>query len=292
MRKRLSYRTIFGTILILAIMVSTYAYVQRKLPETKDATLPCLTMTDAKEKTGCINNALTSEAHLLTGKAVLAKAEQLQKQGQLQDCHETSHAIGKALLKKYNNDVGKAFIECTHNCIDGCFHGVMETKVQSSLNEQGSLEHILLNACTTFTDEVVHRQCVHGIGHGLASHGALKLDAALNVCLSMHIQTDKQACTSGALMEYVSLFLAIPNQSLSEIVPTICKEPTTLDAAGKPGLLEGCISAIGQGLMLFSGYNVQQSLEACKSLPMDQAEVCSWSANQENLDHLNDLKNL
>lgn len=241
-------------------------------------------------KVTCVSDIYSKALADTPAKTLLAEASRLQSAQEIPDCHSVAHSIGNTLLTVERGDVGKAFIACTHACVDGCFHGVMETKVNQNLQNTIDLTALLRDSCETFSDPVLHRQCVHGIGHGLASHDALPLGQALDTCMQARTQADAESCSNGVLMEHASSFLYGKNdEDLRAAVPLICAEAAKLDAAGKPGLLDGCAASVGQGLMLYAGDNLEKSLKLCSLLKGSNAEICAESARQEDQDHKNDI---
>lgn len=286
MRKPLNkYGLLLGLLLITALGVAGYQNRQKSTQSNKATTGACMHLTNAIEISGCHAKQLAAQVETVSAINLLNEARKLQQTRVVHDCHLIAHAIGNAVLTKHRGDIGASFLECNHNCVDGCFHGVMENTISSQRDMGQDITAFAADACTKFTEPVTHRQCVHGLGHGIMGHSGLTLAEATDACVRIFQTTGVEPCTSGVLMEYTTEKLYDSNAHLQSTVPDICDEAEVIDKAGKPGFFPACANALGQGLMLFTGYNLEQSLTLCNTLSSAQAAVCTWSANQENLDH-------
>lgn len=286
MRKPLNkYWVVLTLLLIGALGVGAYQNRQQDTQTSNVSDTVCARLTNAIEISSCYAKQLATRAETVPAADLLNEARGLQRAGAVTDCHLIAHAIGNAVLTKHRGDIGASFIECNHNCVDGCFHGVMESTISNQRDTGQDITAFAAEACTPFTEPVTRRQCVHGLGHGIMGHSGLTLAEATDACVRIFQTTGVEPCTSGILMEYTTKKLYQANANLKSAVPTICTEAETIDKTGKPGFFPACANALGQGLMLFTGYNLEQSLGLCNTLPQAQAAVCAWSANQENLDH-------
>ncbi len=109
--------------------------------------------------------------------------------------HQTLHAFGFALYKKYG-------IEGVNYCDDyqrfGCFHGVIASYVS---NDGLSALDKIDTLCPT-NQPNIQNKCFHGIGHGLVDYlGKYHLNEALNYCKKIGSMT-YLGCPQGAIMEY------------------------------------------------------------------------------------------
>lgn len=286
MRKPLNkYWVVLGLLLIGTLGVGAFRDRQQTTQSNNAGDTTCAQLANSIEVSGCYAKQLAARTKTASAIDLLNEARKLQQTRTVIDCHLIAHAIGNAVLAKHRGDIGSSFLECNHNCVDGCFHGVMESTISNQRDTGQDITAFAAEACTPFTEPVTRRQCVHGLGHGIMGHSGLTLAEATDTCVHIFATTGMEACTSGILMEYTNEKLYAAQSDLHSVVPKICDEADTVDKAGKPGFFPACANALGQGLMLFTGYNLEQSLALCNTLPQTQAVVCAWSANQENLDH-------
>jgi hypothetical protein len=118
----------------------------------------------------CYKNELTQ----ITQKQSPEKAMALVKQAYTKvpyvksQCHQLTHAIGRAALTKYNDDVAQTYAHGDQYCWSGYYHGAME-----ALATNKGYDYIVKNAnniCKPIAAKgeysFYHYNCVHGLGHG------------------------------------------------------------------------------------------------------------------------------
>lgn len=286
MRKPLNkYLILLGLLLIGVLGVSAYRNRQQIAQSNNTNNAACTQLTNTIEISGCYAKQLAAQTATVPAINLLNEARKLQQTRVITDCHVIAHAIGNALLTKHQGDIGASFLECNHNCVDGCFHGVMENTVKNQRDTGQDMTAFITNACNPFTEPLTRRQCVHGLGHGIMGHGGLTLAQATDTCIAAFSTIGFEPCTSGVLMEYIAQKLYDSPTELQSTVAKACDEAEAIDKGGKTGFLPACANALGQELMLFTGYDLKQTLSLCNTLSEAQATVCTWSANQENADH-------
>jgi hypothetical protein len=110
--------------------------------------------------------------------------QRLVKEGKIDDCHLLAHIVGEAQLKKSQGDVGKAIGSCPDGCIQGCIHGVIESSFGSLQRDNIDASKLLATCDNLKHNDVSYRQCIHGLGHGLLSHGIFSIQEAVALCQS------------------------------------------------------------------------------------------------------------
>ena len=132
-----------------------------------ELTKNCDNIPDSYAKTTCYKPFFQSVVFTNSGAYALNLAKELEKDGVIKDCHLFSHHIGASLLEKYNFDLKKAFNSCSKECIQGCYHGVLEEYISTSNWKPEEVATRGPELCESITDDkLLIRQCVHGVGHG------------------------------------------------------------------------------------------------------------------------------
>jgi hypothetical protein len=118
--------------------------------------------------------------------------------------------------------------------------------------------------------------CVHGIGHGLRFHGLFSLRDALTICETARDEAWGHVCAGGVFMEHVEIELAVGQGDPALVLAGICA-----DLEGDPRRAD-CHVAIGEGLMLANGHDLDAALEACLHLAdADAIDLCRHGAEAE-----------
>jgi len=187
----------------------------------------------------------------------LCDAENRVLAGEINDCHEIAHWIGDEALILAGGLDG-AFAACERGCIQGCYHGAMESYLASEQLPFEQFAQTVTTLCSDLSaDALTYRQCIHGVGHGVMNYATL-LDS-IDVCL----QGDaffSNVCLGGVFMENVDRYLSLSEERLRQAIPTMCAELS-------PGLhREMCLEAIGEGMMFYTGHDLDAGLDLCTSL--------------------------
>ena len=113
-------------------------------------------------------------------------------------CHPIAHEIGYEAIEKYA-DLGEAFQYMTPVCSGGYIHGVLE---RFFVNTEKPPVEEAKKACDKYQkDNILYKQCVHGIGHGFMFFTRNDLPASLEQCGHFKKDLDKRFCAGGTFME-------------------------------------------------------------------------------------------
>jgi len=238
----------------------------------------CLEKPDGYERWDCLNPYFEKLTKATSASIALTEARELTKQGTISDCHIAAHTIGGANLEKHDFDMGQAFASCGFQCIQGCMHGVTERYLQNEADPYKILSEIK-NICDSvalppevdnriFTkDNLLWAQCHHGIGHGMLQHGLFSLQDAAQACNSFDDSHAQRRCLGGVMMENVNQYLLADESYLQESLPKVCAgvEKMKEDEATYR-VWEMCMTAIPQGLMWYTGHDIERSQQLCEGL--------------------------
>lgn len=235
----------------------------------------CLRMKNGYSKITCLKPQLLQMVKGSNAKEALQLAHDYKEKRIIDDCHLLAHFIGEEVVKENNFDLAKSFSQCSDQCIQGCYHGVMEQYL-SQTTTSDSLNQTTLDAvCKSFVEEpLAYRQCIHGLGHGLLAHNYLPLEKALNTCELLSSEYDQQTCLGGLFMEHVDSFLTLEKSALEKQLSGIC------DPFGNSQYSAGCFSALGEGLMFYTGHNFAEVENYCAFLA-EGRDICIESAKYQ-----------
>ena len=241
-----------------------------------ELTKNCENMPDSYARTTCYKPFFQSVVFTNSGAYALNLSKELERDGVIKDCHLFAHHIGASLLEKHNFDVKKAFNSCSKECIQGCYHGVLEDYISTSNWNPEEVSTRGLELCKSITDDnMLLRQCVHGLGHGLIARKFTPLTNATDICRNIEDPNFQHACLGGVYMEYMDVFLPLSEAELVELVPVVCDETDSLNDIE---LSSKCYHAVGQGFMFYSGNNLEKSKELCKYVKKEFIEECTNAA--------------
>jgi hypothetical protein len=120
-------------------------------------------------------------------------------------CHQLTHAIGRAALTKYNDDVAQTYAHGDQYCWSGYYHGAME-----ALATNKGYDYIVKNAnniCKPIAAKgeysFYHYNCVHGLGHGFMFVKNGDLFASLKACDSITNNWERTSCYGGVFMQNI-----------------------------------------------------------------------------------------
>lgn len=205
----------------------------------------------------------------------LKRAQELKKNGEINDCHLPSHSIGSANLKKLNNDLGRAFATCPLGCFDGCFHGAFEAYA----DYVGSIDNLVTvgevpEICKTLgEDRAMKLQCVHGIGHGIMRHRKTsELLSKVDICNRITNLDYRTGCIDGVFMENVNNYLELSEDKLLASLPNIC-EPI-VSSSKYSDLTWLCAQEISGGLIAYTGDDLVRAEKLCNVLDFDLKIRC------------------
>lgn len=202
--------------------------------------------------------------------AAIDKAKQLKSSGQINDCHLPAHVVGRTQFKKFNNNMGEAFVACPQGCFEGCYHGVIE----GFADNNGDIDSLVTataipKICDDLDSRKLKLHCVHGIGHGLMRHGAGKLTEKIDLCRNLN-DDYSSGCLSGVVMEYMNSFLTLSESELRAALPKICQP---FEAEKYKDLMWLCLQQISDGVLAYTG-DIVKANELCSVLAADFARQC------------------
>jgi hypothetical protein len=168
----------------------------------------------------CIENGWTNECYIKETDELLkiySPSELLNSLSTLEQvpdvfvkCHEVTHYIGRNLYD-INTNIPDAYGSCTSTCWGGCYHGVLESYLQSkgynSDLESDLIGKDILTMCESQRYTQSNRlyfECVHGVGHAVMFITNLNLQSSLAYCDLFSQKSEQDACYGGVFMEYSS----------------------------------------------------------------------------------------
>lgn len=206
------------------------------------------------------------------------KAKDLQKEGVIDDCHLAAHIVGAENLKKYNYDPGRAFATCSMECIEGCYHGVMEEYTALENSPELNINKLLQVCDSLSSDFLLRRQCLHGIGHGILRHENGLLNIAIDTCLSFPDVFSQKTCLGGVFMQNVQNIILDDEETFFKKIPTLCELTEKYD---DKNIENQCISSIGEGAMFYTGHDLGKAKKICLLLPAKYQKLCISSSEME-----------
>jgi hypothetical protein len=237
----------------------------------------CLDLKGAHARVMCLQPIFAAKLGEFTAAEIIEQARQLQGQGKIDDCHHIAHNIGKKLMG-FTGSVEAAFNACTHSCIDGCFHGVMQAYVPGLSPEELEMTATMPEKCRTLADasdegnkEWKYRQCIHGLGHGLVLKYGEDIARSTQTCQELPDSWHQDRCLGGVFMEKLHPFSMLPRDELGDAIPGICAEE---EKSGDRKLFAMCLDALGEALTFATGHNMPQAWSLCRKLPSSQQQVC------------------
>ncbi len=245
----------------------------------------CLALRNAHSRVMCLAPVFASKLEQISAAEIIEEALQLQGQRKIDDCHHIAHHIGKKLFEA-KESVEVAFNECTHSCIDGCFHGVMqayiptlETGADEFMAAMPSECHSLADSKETGDKERRYRQCIHGLGHGLVLKYGEETSISSDACVLLPDSWHQDHCLGGVFMEKLHPYSMLSKDQLRKEIPGICSDE---EESGGRKLLTMCLDALGEALAFSTGHSMPQSWSLCRQLPIAQQQVCMDAVMKEN----------
>ena len=278
MRKLLLF-TLFALSSVLIITL-IFTKEERVLPQG------CLKLDDPYQRLECLKPYFEKLTYKYSAPIALNQAQKLKKERVIDDCHLAAHFIGEANFIKHNSDTGKAFASCSLGCIEGCYHGVMEAYIHSTQSLEEALTQAPILCKSIAQDPLLNRQCIHGVGHGILRHEVVDLIQAIDLCKKFPDQFSAKTCLEGVFMENMNENLFFDKPTLITKIPTTCEKIYPLK---DEGLISMCIESIGEGLMFYTGHDLEKSKKLCGYLPFQYQDLCVSEAIKEAETNLSNL---
>jgi hypothetical protein len=114
-------------------------------------------------------------------------------------CHVTAHHLAETMYAQVEN-IGEAMALCQEQCSYACQHAVLTSYLRDL--PQGTLPDLdrLCPQNPPHPYSLSHRQCTHGVGHGLVHHFS-DIHEALSICKHFSLPWAQRRCTQGVFME-------------------------------------------------------------------------------------------
>lgn len=124
------------------------------------------------------------------------------------NCHQLTHAIGRAAASKYGGDVAAAYKQGDEFCWSGYYHGVMEGILKNLGNATvaSKLNSICSGLKTKSPYSFNHYNCAHGLGHGIMLIEGDELFESLKTCDNLRDDWERESCYGGVYMENIMAF--------------------------------------------------------------------------------------
>ena len=258
---------------MLGVLVGCLA---EREPEPWPAPPECLEIADAWMRRMCLEPHLQDLAREESAAYAVCQAAHLQADGTIDDCHLLAHAIGETNLEIHHGDAGAALATCGGGCIEGCMHGVMQAFVGTLPRDVETVGEAVYPLCDDVDEDLVYA-CVHGLGHGVRSHGFLTFLDAIDVCAGAPTHEWGEICVGGVFMEQVDQWLPLQLEGLGDVLPQIC-----VDLEGD-SLYPHCVAAIGEGLMFRTGHDLAKTEDLClRMADPDAIAECVHGAKTES----------
>jgi hypothetical protein len=243
--------------------------------------LPCSLDDNAYQRARCARPVFERMTIDESAQFALDHVYKLQESTFIADCHVPAHWIGETNLSKYDDDVGMAFATCASGCMEGCHHGVIE----SYISTQGE-RSINTNFCKELGqgEQLLYRQCLHGLGHALMRHNVVPFDMALKQCGQLDSSFAVTTCEGGVQMEFSDFFVEQGIDSLVENVPTMCDDVSTSAKVR-------CIESVGYSAMVVTGFDLDEASQICNLLPDESDRLhCEHATEEEAKNNTRDFR--
>lgn len=265
------------SIIFFEIIILNQAEKSLNLERSKELCIQ--KFSNAFQRQKCLDPYFQKLTQLYSPGEAMNAAIALQKQGVINQCHLAAHTIGHATLVKNNFNIAKSLISCPQSCLEGCQHGVVEdlmSKIKNSQQLLNTIPHI----CDGISNQVQHFQCIHGIGHGLRRHGEIDLNTAITACNGFSEDSSINSCLDGVFMENMNLYLELSEQDLLAMLPTMCLDIEK--QFGKRSLYY-CVRNVAEGLMFYTGGDVDKAKGFCNLLSSGFIKQCQISIDREKI---------
>jgi hypothetical protein len=188
----------------------------------------------------------------------------------MNDCHVMAHAVGHAAWRKAQ-DLPGAFRACSTNCVQGCWHGVLE----AAMKDSGKTPAEALAFCDALGKGTLERrQCLHGVGHGIMHQRRADLKAAVGACESLDGRYESEQCLGGLWMQWAHFPVHEGPAAFRRQAPELC-DGVRQDLLGK------CAHAVGGAAMFAHAHDEAAARAVCRTLPSGQRRQCVRGVQHE-----------
>ena len=197
-------------------------------------------------------------------------------------CHQVAHHMGMFLIGYYNGDFVTALSEVENVCGNSLYHGIMENYLPTKLLlDDITVEELdIVTPCITFDKSQTSntfRQCVHGVGHGLAVVYEFDVIEAVKRCDGFENPRARYECADG-------LFMQNHNQYFENTGKGAYREDDLLypcNFVTDVEFQEACYQYQGNIILSRNNFSYTDTFKICEELPAeDSRQGCTRTVSQ------------
>jgi hypothetical protein len=199
-----------------------------------------------------------------------------------QNCHVIAHHVSEFLLGYFNGNLTEAITHVGNACGNALYHGVVENYLSLKvLLEDVEIDDLdITSPCMNVgssMDSNLHQQCVHGLGHSLATVYDFDVTKAVKRCDEFEDPVDQDRCSDGLFMENNNENFNNGGGSYDE--NDIFYPCNSVDEKYK----FRCYFYQGYHILRLNGYSHYQSFNDCEKIPDEEKYVvrCIHAISQD-----------
>jgi mono/diheme cytochrome c family protein len=192
------------------------------------------------------------------------------------DCHRIAHRMGSAALKRFKDDVAKAFIAGSPVCWSGYYHGIVERAFLGQPDDK--LAVVARQLCSDPQINVqrfLAYQCVHGLGHGLMIYTGYDLPHSLQTCDELRTGFERVSCSGGVFMENFTSSYGVTSKYLRRSDPIY-----PCNAVAERHKLY-CYLLVTSNALRLNGYDLKKTAAACMRSETAWVSTCYESFGRD-----------
>lgn len=198
------------------------------------------------------------------------------------NCHSIAHHGAKFLLGYFNGNLSEAISHVGNACGNALYHGVVENYLTLKvLLEDAEIDNLdITSPCMNIGSSIdtnLHQQCVHGLGHSLATVYDFNIPKAVKRCDEFTDHIDQDRCSDGLFMENNNENIKHGGGSFDK--NNIFFPCDVVDSKYK----FRCYFYQGYYILRLNNYNYNQSFEDCEKIPDEEKYIvrCIHAVSQE-----------
>ncbi|MBW3654379.1 MAG: cytochrome c [Actinobacteria bacterium] len=192
------------------------------------------------------------------------------------DCHRITHRMGSAALKRFKDDVAKAFIAGTPVCWSGYYHGIVERAFLGQPEDKlAVVARRLCDDPQINEQRFLAYQCIHGLGHGLMIYTGYDLPASLKTCDGLRTGFARVSCSGGVFMENFTSSYGVTSKYLRKNDPIY-----PCNAVARRHKLY-CYLLVTSNALRINGYDLKKTAAACRRSEPDWVSTCYESFGRD-----------
>ncbi len=199
-----------------------------------------------------------------------------------QNCHVIAHHVSEFLLGYFNGNLTEAISHVGNACGNALYHGVVENYFAIKvLLEDVEIDDLdITSPCMNVgssIDSNLHQQCVHGLGHSLATVYDFDVSKAVKRCDEFKDPVDQDRCSDGLFMENNNENFNNGGGSYDE--NDIFYPCNSVDKKYK----FRCYFYQGYHILRLNDYSYHQSFKDCEKIPDEEKYVvrCIHAISQD-----------